>query len=282
MAVVEELADEGDEIKVEDTHRWSALDPKVGMVLEVHLGQTSLPVEAEAWAAFLILGTSNETDGSHTLTCRLLGCEDAEIQAALRGDQCAGDVTLHLCLSRPCAPTREMGATTIHVTQVRLWRWTTFKDTGYLPPDAGEVVKELLKVDRGRRPKAAAKEKPAKGERLKGSSPKPPKPKSAPESGLTPAMKAALREKLSSVRTKLKPGAKVAGSKKKEKELLEELEPVEDVEEISEGPEASSERLGTGTTLPTPRGVTTPRAIGDRSEHKVVPKDTQAESLRRA
>lgn len=34
MAVVEELADEGDEITVDDTHRWSALDPKVGMVLE--------------------------------------------------------------------------------------------------------------------------------------------------------------------------------------------------------------------------------------------------------
>lgn len=40
MAVVEELADEGDEITVEDTHRWSALDPKVGMVLEVHLEQS--------------------------------------------------------------------------------------------------------------------------------------------------------------------------------------------------------------------------------------------------
>ena len=208
MAVVEELADEGDEITVEDAHRWTALDPKVGMVLEVHLGHTSLPVEAEVWAAFLILATSNETDGSHTLTCRLLGCEDAEIQAALRGNQCAGDVALHLCLSRPCTPTREMEATTIHVTRVRLWRWTTFKDTGYLPPDAGEVVKDLLKADRGRRPKAAAKDKPAKADRTKGRSPKPAKPKSAPESGLTPAMKAALREKLSTVRTKLKPGAK--------------------------------------------------------------------------
>lgn len=272
MAVVEELADEGDEITVEDTHRWSALDPKVGMVLEVHLGQTTLPVEAETWAAFLILATSNETDGSHTLTCRLLGCKDAEIQAALRGDQCAGDVALHLCLSRPCAPTREMEANTIHVTRARLWRWTIFKDTGYLPPDAGEVVKELLKADRGRRPKAAAKEKPVKGERAKGRSPKPPKPKTPPESGLTPAMKAALRDKLSSVRTKLKPGAKAAGSKKKEKEILEDLEPVEDIEEISEDREASSERLGTGTKLPTPKVATTPQAIGDRSDHKGKPK----------
>ena len=41
MAVVEDKGDEGEEVTVDDTQRWAALNPKVGGVIEVNLASSS-------------------------------------------------------------------------------------------------------------------------------------------------------------------------------------------------------------------------------------------------
>ena len=259
MAVVEDTLEEGEEVRVEDYQRWAALTPRVGMVLEVNLGATSLPIDSDTRGAFLIVGVASEGDGSHLLTGRLLGCEDADIGAALAGDQCAGEVSLHLYLSRPCVPLTKM-TTEVHVTHIRLWTWHGFKDTGYLPPDAGERVKGMLKDERGRKPKAAPKnkpDKPEKGEKSRARTPRTPKPKPGADSGLTSEMKENLRAKLSTVRAKLKPG-----SKREVVPAVEEVEKKKKIdddgwEEISEDYTPSPAPLVTGATLETPRDVAT-------------------------
>ncbi len=273
MAVVEEPKEEGEEVRVEDYQRWSALIPRVGEVLEVHVGSTSLPIEAETWAAFLILGTATETDGSHLLTCRMLGCEDAEIGVALASDQCAGDVALHLCLSKPCITTRDM-TTEIHVTHVRLWSWEGFKSTGYLPPETEALVKELMKPDRGRRAKATPRPKGEKPEKAKPRTPRTPKAKVAPGSGLTSEMKDSLREKLGKVRSRLKPGAKMVAATGEDGEEKTREKDIDEIEEVSEEYTPSYAPLGTGTTLGTMKEPAIPLAIGDRSDRVGVKKDS--------
>ena len=273
MAVVEEDKEEGEEVKVEDYQRWSALVPRTGEVLEVHLGSTSLPIEAETWAAFLILGATNEPDGSHLLTCRMLGCEDAEIGRALASDQCAGDVTVHMCLSKPCVTTRDM-TSDIHVTHVCLWSWDGFKNTDYLPPDADALVKDLLKPTRGRRPKAAPRGKGEKPEGNRARTPRTAKPKATPGSGLTPEMRDSLKEKLSKVRSRLKPGAKMVAVPGEEGEKKAKKKDLDEIEEVSEEYTPSYAPLETGTTLGVRKDPAIPLAIGDRPDRVGMKKDS--------
>lgn len=134
---------EGAEVSVDDQTGWCALRPTAGWVLEVYVGESSHVTLSETWAAFLIMSTATEADGSHILTVKILGAEDGTVEEELSNKFFRGG-KIHMCLSRPCLEVRPTDV--LHVTRVRMWRWETFKESAtYLIAGINRSVSRWLK-----------------------------------------------------------------------------------------------------------------------------------------
>lgn len=209
---------EGEEVSVDDDLEWTVLTPTPGWVIEVYMGGSSHTTLSETWAAFYIMSTDNESDGSHMLTVKFLGAEDVEVGQELQTKFHRGG-KIHMCLSRPCLEVRPTEA--LHVTKVRFWTWDNFKEVAeYLIAGIGRSVSRWKKEieDKQKAPadprrvvapkKTASKPKRKEAEasqpKESGGGEKAPKGLPPVGSGLTAEMKTKLKAKLGDIKKKVR------------------------------------------------------------------------------
>ena len=243
---------EGETVSVSDPE-WVALNPQVGMVIEIHMGSSSFLNPSDTWSSFFITEVFTENDYSFTLSVQFLGSEDEEVGTVLASAMGAGG-TVHLCLGTPCVEPRPIEA--LHATKVRLWHWETVeRDCQYLIRGAKANVKKWLKeMKSGKKPGMATQAK-VRATKPKGSKPpgegggnrsrKPPV-KPGATSGLTEEMKAKLKSKLGEVKKRVHGAGDKDGDKQsRDAEVVDDSE-----EDGSEGyrpssPEARDAKLTT-------------------------------------
>lgn len=130
--------DEGAETQMGDPE-WQHLRPMIGMVLECHMGSSSLGLLEEEWFAVAIGAVQNDSKQGLLLEGELLGCEDSN-QEKFIGDHLEGGI--HLCTEEICGEEsgKEMGP--IHVKKVRCWTVGNFK-ASYLSASGKKTLKEM-------------------------------------------------------------------------------------------------------------------------------------------
>lgn len=265
---------EGQEISIDDEAAWSAVTLLKGQVLEVHFASTNFHIQSDSWGAFLIRDVAHLPDGSMVVHVKFVGAEDPDVVDACLPIFNQGERRIHLCLGRPCLDADEEEK--LHVTRIRIWTLSGFRECDYVTPDmwkaVGKWVKEKKpaakgvegdppKEDRRRKPRGAVKPEPKKSR-------KPPAsgtlPRAKPKAGghargkkpveeededdgngsgtaLTEEKKAQLRDRLKRIRSTLFQGGK-------ETEKQDETEDEESFQLVGSSPEPSPCALEDGLT----------------------------------
>ena len=158
---------EGSEIRLGDPN-WLEVKLVLNMVLECHLGSSSLGLLEEDWFALVV--TSVENDGKDGLYVEgeLLGCEDHIQDDIVANKMSSGGI--HLCGEEICSEGERREDQYIHVKRIRCWSAANFK-ASYLSQGGKKILKDVRAGERKKvlntaRPKgkpAPGLEKKAKG-----------------------------------------------------------------------------------------------------------------------
>ena len=149
---------EGETVSVKDEH-WNSAQPAVGCIMECHYGSSSLGLGlGEDWFAVMVKDVVISHGGGLVIKAAFLGVEASEVEEQV-GDAISS-MRIHLCGSSPCELAGDESF--VHVTQIKLWRKSTF-DVSYLNKVGKRRVTDALKKERAEfereRSEAEAREK---------------------------------------------------------------------------------------------------------------------------
>ena len=148
MSALGELLEEwrdGDEVRMEDTVRWSMLNFTKGDFVEVPFSATDWPERSIGVAGFLILEKMVTGDGGLALRVRSVGSSDGAQVKALSNRFNRREGFLHLCISRPCTEAED---SYLHVTSLRVFSHHSFNPKYYTGAAKRQVGKWLEVVEK--------------------------------------------------------------------------------------------------------------------------------------